>query len=660
MHRTIYLAGAAALATTTLVFERQALAQDRDQPTQLETILVTDGLTPIEQEKSGRAFTVISGAQLEKDQVRYVTDALRQVPGFAVSRSGPNGSFTQVRVRGAEANHLLVMIDGVEAGDTWSSEFDFGGLLVDDIDRIEILRGPQSAFWGSNATAGVVNIITKRGSRDGWRVKARSETGTDGTFLGGVSLSGGAENYDVALSGVVRQNEGYNISDFGTEKDGDRNATLNGRFNIDVTDSLTLDGTLRYVNRKNETDPQDFSTSGFPDYLPGPNYGRIIDAPDWTKSRELTGSVGATLTSLDGALTQKMRFAARTAHRDSYASANDVPGAFDPAYTSDDGDRYTATYQASYSFDTPGLFDARHRITGGYEWEKESFKPSHNGVNYTRRTDAVVGEYRGEFLDQFNINAALRQDFNDRFDDATTYSLSGSWRIPGSETRLHASYGKGVTNPTFYEQFGYNPGYFIGNPDLKPEESKGWDIGIEQGFLDRRLVLDVTYFNQDLTNEIAYDAAYTSSVNLDGVSKRQGVEVSVRFDLQNGFTAGASYTYTDSTEQAAIGGPRIREARRPKHAGSLNAAYSFLDERARIFGEATFNGEMIDNAFVPSLPSRVTLDGFTVVNVGGSFRFTEHLEGYVRIENLFDEDYEEVFGYNTPGRTAYLGLKGSF
>ena len=649
MQKRIFWAGALALALTNGADAQEAEA-DQSGVVELDRVLVTDGRTPVEQEKSGRAFTVITGEQLEKNQVRFVADALRQVPGFAVSRTGSVGGFTQVRVRGSEANHLLVMIDGVEVSETSAGEVDFGSLLVDDVDRIEVLRGPQSAFWGSNATAGVVNIITKRGERNGFTTDVRSEAGTDGTFLGGVALRGGGENYDVALSGTFRRTDGFNISDFGTEKDGDRNATLNGKFTVDLSPDLTVDGTVRYVDQRNEFDDQDFS---FP---PGPTQGLVIDTDDETALREFFGSVGATHISFDGALTQKARFTGSDTMREYFTDGSET--------SSNEGNRYTGNYQATYQFDTPGMLDARHQFTGGYEWERETFAPSHLTETFNRKTNSLIGEYRGEFLDQIYINAGVRQDFNDRFEDAATWSLSGAWKIPGRATRLHASVGTGVTNPTFFEQFGFVPDTFVGNPNLIPEESLGWDIGVEQTFFDGGLVADITYFNQDLTNEIATvfdpDTFFSSPINRDGKSKRQGVEVSATVNFFNGLTTTATYTYTDATDQTIAGGPRLREVRRPEHAGSLSAAYTFYEDRARVFGEVVFNGKMEDLAFVPSLPPRVTLDSYTVVNVGGSFKFNERLEAFGRVENLFDEDYQEVFGYNTQGTTAFLGLKGTF
>ena len=645
----LFWAGALALALNNGADEQET-EPERSGVTKLDRILVTDGRTPVEQEKSGRAFTVITGEQLERNQVRYVADALRLVPGFAVSRSGSVGGLTQVRVRGAESNHLLVMIDGVEASETSAGEFDFGSLIVDDIDRIEVLRGPQSAFWGSNASAGVVNIITKRGERDGFTVDARSEAGTGGTFLGGVGLRGGGENYDVAFSGTCRRSNGFNISHFGNEEDGDRNTTLNGKFTVDLSPDLTVDGTLRYVDQRNEYDDQGFS---FPS---APTQGLVIDTDDETALREFFGSVGASHVSLDGALTQKARFTGGDTRREYFEHGEET--------SSDDGNRYNGSYQATYALDTPGLLEARHQFTGGYEWERETFAPSHLTETFSRETNSVVGEYRGDFLDQVYINAGIRHDFNDRFEDATTWTLSGAWKVPNTAMRLHASVGTGVTNPTFFEQFGFVPDTFIGNPDLVPEESLGWDVGIEQGFFDGALVADITYFNQNLTSEIAtvFDPETFRSrpVNRDGESKRQGVEVSATVDFFNGLTATATYTYTDATEQTFAGGPRLREIRRPEHAGSLSAAYTFHEDRARVFGEIVFNGEMEDVAFVPSLPPQVTLAPYTVVNIGASFELTEHLEAYGRVENLFDEDYQEVFGYNTQGQTAFLGLKGMF
>ena len=633
----VRLAGASLLV---LALVQPALAED-DEPTKLDAIVVRDGLTDVELKKSGRAITVITGDQIEKNQIRFVSDALRLVPGVSVSRTGANGGLTQVRMRGAEGNHVLVMIDGVEANDDGQGEFDFGSLIADDIERIEVLRGPQSTFWGANAMAGVINIITKRGERGAPVSTARTEIGTDGTLMGALSTRGGGEDYDYSLAGALRRSSGFNISDLGNEDDGDRNGTLNGKFTIDLSPETSIDGTLRHVNRRTDTDPQDYDTA------------KTYDANDYSKSREFYGSVGITNEALDGALTQKARFSGNDIYRFNRTEAT--------GDSWNDGNRYNATYHVSYRFDD--LEGQVHQLAGGYEWQRETFSPSHLTQTFARNSHSLIGEYRGEFLDQFYLNGGLRQDWNDAFDDAVTWTLSGAWQIPDLDTRLHASVGTAVTNPTFYEQFGYFPGRFIGNPNLKPEESLGWDIGVEKSFFDGGLVVDVTYFNQNLESEIAtvYNSSFLATpVNRSGESKRQGVEVSATIDFFNGLTSTASYTYVDATEQTNAGGPRLQEVRRPRHSGSIDAAYVFYDDRARVFAEAVFNGKMQDVVFATFLPPRVALAGYTLVNVGGSFKVNDTVEVFGRIDNLFDRDYEEVYGFNTPGITAFAGLKATF
>src|SRR5690606_26164341 len=168
-----------------------------------------------------------------------------------------------------------------------------------------------------------------------------------------------------------------------------------------------------------------------------------------------------TNTALDGALTQKARF-----------SGNDISRFNHSMLAGDswnDGNRYNATYQASYRFD--GLENQVHQLTAGYEWQRETFTPSHLTETFSRNAHSLIGEYRGEFFEQLYLNGGLRKDWNDSFKDATTWTVSAAWQIPDADTRLHASVGTAVTNPTFYEQFGYFPGTFIGNPGLKPEES---------------------------------------------------------------------------------------------------------------------------------------------------------------------------------------------
>ncbi|MGE0212883.1 MAG: TonB-dependent receptor [Parvibaculaceae bacterium] len=614
---------------------------------ELGEILVTAGRTPAYSATVGRAHTIIDEARIERSQARTVADLLRQVPGVAVSRTGNLGGLTQIRVRGAEGNHVLVLIDGVEAGEVSQGEFDFGSLLASDIERIEVLRGPQSAFYGSNATAGVISIITKRGRRGGWNARFKSEGGTDATALISGLVSGGTERMDLALSAAFRRNDGYNISDFGDEKDGDRNATLNGRINIDLLENLLFDANVRYVDRRNEGDRQDFA---FPDT---PTQGLVIDSDDVSKARELLAGGGLTWILFDGAWTHRAR-----------GSMNDTSRHFfqDGAKSSaSEGERVNASYQNTVKLEAPDLLGSVHSLTTGFEFEQESFRqrpPVFDPTQLDEKTRVLygyVGEYKAEFLERFFLTGAARYDDNDCFRDAFTWSVSGAWLLPSAGTRLHSSVGTGVTNPTFFEQFGFIPAFFQGNPNLKPERSFGWDVGVEQKFFDGLLVGDVTYFNQDLEDEIQsiFAGGFTTPINLDGTSKRQGVEVSLTAYPLEGLTLYASYTYTDAKEPSGL-----IEVRRPKHAASVYAGYTFLDGRANVFADLVYNGRMDDLEFVNATPrTRVTLDEFVLLNVGGSYKLTEQAKLYARVENLLDQRYQEVFSYNAQGITGFLGAR---
>jgi vitamin B12 transporter len=623
--------GVSALA---LLVASQAAAQEATHPlpvTELKEIIVSGGLSPIEQRKSGRSISVIDGALLEQNNIKYAVDALRLVPGVAVSRSGSTGGQTVVRMRGSEANQVLVVVDGIVINDVDQGAAYFENLLASDIEQIEVLRGPQSALWGSNAMGGVINITTKTGENGKPKSSVTNEIGTNGQWLGSLATRGGSDHLRYSLGGTFKRTNKFNISEIGNEDDRDRIANLNGKLSLDLNDATTLDTVLRYVDRKSDYDDTDFLTD------------KAIDAENFLKERTFSGAVGLTNIAMDGALTQRIDLTARDQTRDSFDSF----GAF-----LSDSKRYTAGYNATYRYDD--IADQVHQFTGGYEWLREAYISNFMDGEASRSSHSAIAEYRGEFSERFFITAGLRNDWNTNFSDATTWNISADWKFPSQEIRLHSAVGTAVTKPTFYEQFA-NSSIFVGNPNLKPEESFGWDLGIEKTFLDRGVILDVTYFNQNLTDEIS--GSGRTVVNNDGESRRHGIEVSATIDFFNGLSSTASYTYTDATNQKLATDARLAAIRRPRHAGSLTAAYVFAEDRARIFGELTINGSMPDEGYTVS---RVKLDTYTLVNVGGSYKVSDTVDIFARVDNLFDTAYTEVYGYNTPGITGFAGIKASF
>ena len=608
-----------------------------------DTIVVTASLTGIEAEKLGRAHTVITAEELEHRQIRYLADALRQAPGLAVSQLGAYGGLTQIRIRGSEANHVLLLIDGIEVSEAGTGEYDLSGLQVANIERIEILRGPQSAFWGSNATAGVINVITKSGQRQDQSITITSEAGSDNTRQLGLNLLGGKESFDYSLSGSFRSTDGFNVSDFGSEKDGDINRTLHGKLNFDLTEQLRLTLSSRYINRDSDADEQDFA---FPATA---TQGRIIDSDAFSDTEEWANA--AILNWHQGPFSQQFKLEQSQNDRRSKTGFGD---------SGSDTQRWKAAYQLGYEFESD---NAVHNITGGIEREREQFEnvfpASADQAGERKRTlTGYVLQYQGDIHDRLFLTAATRFDNNDRFKNATTYSLSAAYRL-NNGARLHSSVGTGVTNPTFFEQFGFSPSTFIGNPDLKPEENFGWDLGIELPLANSQTTLDITYFQEKLENEIVtvFDSNFFSTPqNSDGYSHRKGVELTLNTPLGKQINASASYTYTDSTDASDLD-----EVRRPRHSGALNLSWHSSDERTDAFLDAVYNGEMDDLEFISATPeSRVTLDGYWRLNLGASYQLNETVQLFGRIENLLDEEYEEVFDYNAQGRTALVGVSARF
>ena len=638
------LAGAAITLTTAT-----AIAQEQIQV--LPEVVVSASRIAVPAEQVGSAYTVITGERLRRQQTTLLSEALRDVPGLAVSRAGVPGNTTQVRIRGAEANQTLVLIDGIEVADPTISEFNFASLLAEDIERVEVIRGPQSALYGADAIGGVINIITRRGA-DGTFVGGSAEAGSFGTRQLNGSLRSGSERWNGALSATWFETEGTNISRFGDEDDGAENLTLFANGGVQVLDNLEVNLSGRYVTTMNEYDPQDFA---FP---VTPTNGLVIDGDELQETDQLFGRIEATLTLWDGHLEQTVGAAGSEVTKDFET---------DGVRTSrNEGTRTTLDYQSTLTFETPEVGDAAHTLVFLAEREDESFEnqgadpDAPENQEQDRHLYGLVGEYRLDLFERLFLSGALRHDLNSDFEDATTWRATVAYEVPWTESRLHGSYGTGVTNPTFFEQFGFFPDSFVGNPDLRPEQSEGFDIGVEQPFLDGRVVLDVTYFQADLEDEIVtvFDPA-TAFLTVDsqaGRSERQGVEVSLEAELGEGLSLDAAYTYLDAEDPDGL-----IEIRRPRHVASLGLDQRFLDERANVGITVRYNGQQEDSEFVSTTPeSRIELDPYTLVDVYGGYRITDQVEAFARIENLLDQDYEEVFSFTSPGIGAYAGLRVRF
>ncbi len=619
----------AALSISFLLSISRAFAQAAP-----EEVVVTASRVPIEAEQSGSAISVIDGAVLEQRQSETVFDALREVPGIAVSRSGGLGSISEIRMRGGEASHTLVLIDGVAVNDpAIQSEFNFANLLSAGIERIEVLRGPQSALWGADAVTGVVNVVTLS-PQPGIFARAAAEGGSFATRQISGVFNAGTERYAAVFDGAYLKTAGINISETGSEKDGYENLSLGARGFVQPVPQLTLSASLRHVNGNSDFD------SGFP--LP-------VDTDDYTHAANTYGRAQAKATFLGGAIDATAGASLLETRSDNFSSGEFTNGVRAKVT------KFDLQTDAFWSGEALGVA-VQQRLSAAGDAAHETFAQNFVGFALANQSEAldesgVAGEYWAGFSDAVFLSLGARHDWNRRFADSTTWRSTVSAQLPELGARIHASAGTGVKNPDFFELFGFIPSGFAGNPSLTPETSLGYDAGVEANLFARWLRADVTFFHADLEDEIFTDFSVSPNTarNAVGKSERQGVEVTATVDLGVGWSLSGAYTYTESTASG------IEELRRPRHIGSLGLDYRFLDGKAFANLGVDVHGSQRDTDF--SSFSTVTLPAYTLVRLAGSYDIGGGVTLTARIENALNQHYEEVVGYRTQGFGAFAGLK---
>lgn len=608
---------------------QQAEPQDT---TVLDTVVITGGLSPIAANAYGRAYTVLTAADLDQRGIRTVQDALREVPGVAVSASG--GSYAQVRIRGAEASHTLILIDGVPASGG-SDEYILTGLETANIDRIEVLRGPQSVYYGSNASAGVINIITRKGeigSHYGGAVEVGNGYAVSGWF------TQRTERGRLAFTASKRDDHGYNHALNGHEKDGIDRTTVGLTGDWQATDDVKLGFTLRRTKGKYDYDADNFMATGAEDYL-------IDDAGPYGQRNETVGSVWAEYSALGGRMLHRLEY------QDSVLknSRNDEP------FTR--GQTRALKYRLSASLDGQAVAEARQLLNVMVERVEDE---SDAAPDYARANNSVALEYRGFFDNGLDVQAGLRHDNFDAFDDFTSWNVALSWQMPDAPYRLHGSAGRGLVKPSYFELFA-DDAYTLGNPNLTPERNSGFDLGVEATLLDGRAVVDLTYFNETMQDEITYlygaapdGSGRASYVNQDGDSPRQGIELSGQLQASDALRLGLNYTYLDAKNPDGS-----VEIRRPRHELGLRASYDIQGGRGNIAADIRYVAGNYDTQFWGSYATE-KLSDYAVVNVSGGYDLTDNLRATARVVNLFDKDYMDSWGYASQGRAAFVGLEAKW
>ncbi len=613
----------------------------------LPELVVTATRYPVAPETVGSALTVITAEDLATRQTEFVTDILREVPGLAVSAPGPRGSLSAVRIRGAEGNHTLVVIDGVKMNDPASTGlFRFEDLRAADIERIEILRGPQATLYGSNTIGGVVNITTRRG-KGAPELRVSAAGGSFGTGEGAVSIGGGDARWDayLGLSGV--RSGGTNVAPRGGEDDGYWQGLLNANLGLRPTENLEIRGVLRWLRAENDYD----------DFGPDTREGFLIptDADLADRRSSLSGRLQGKLALFEGQWEHTLGVSALSTESDQLAGGNST--------FRFDAERTILDYQSTIQFDTSALVNASHGLTFLAEWQRDDGVSSFAALEATDNL-GLVGDYRVTLLDRLTLSAGLRYDVNEQFDDFVSPRLTAALAIPESATKLRASWGRGIQNPSLTELFGFFAN-FRGNPDLEPEQSTGWDVGIEQSLLAGRVAVSLGYFRNEIDEFIGSEfdpgTGTFRPVNLPGETDTQGIETALAARILDDLELRAAYTYLDTD---GIDGRQLD--RRSPHVASLGLTWRFAPDadgrrRGTVDLAARYNGSQKDTVFTPAFAqARRTLDDFWLVQASAAFEVLPGVTLFGRVENLLDETYEEAFGFRGSGLGVFVGLSSRF
>lgn len=622
-----------------------------NQQAELDTVLVESVYAvPAQRDNTGASVTVLTEKDFQQRQATYVIDVLNTVPGIAVGATGGRGAQTSVFLRGAESDHVLVVIDGVKVNPASGNAFDFGTLPLSHIARIEVLRGEQSALWGSYAVGGVINIITKSGKN------------ADQPFSASVHLGGGSnKTADLSATLSGRQEDFYYSLNANHSRTDGISAKSRGVFNYQTTQGKTIQtGGWKEDDAFEHSGVSlrlgyDFASAGIEVLYQYSKNTVHFDPSD--KAKEIMTDDQTdnqhNLFKLSGYLGGDEELFKQSA----YFSLTDLDSQTQSQYPNQsDGKTINVGYQFDYHFDREG--QTTQAVSLLFEHKKDSFNSNNYPNEKNIKANGVAVEYRLFDEADHALSLGLRHDKHSKAQDSTTYKLAGGYRL-NDTIRVHGNWGTGVKTPTVFDYYGWN-GQYLGNPELKAEQSHGGEIGVSLQTVDQTHWLDVTYFNRRVDDFIdtKYSADYSTaqSINLAGKTKISGWELTYQGQVTDQLSAFANYTYTDAKNAK---GQNLQ--RRPKHQANLGLSYR-LNEQLATHASATFVGKRLNKHFdnVTYQSSDVTMPSYEVVNIGANYQLNKQLSGYLNINNVFDKKYENVIGYGQPERTFYLGIKGQW
>ena len=638
------------LAAAAAPAPQEAPAPDAAASTTGDAIVVTATRAPIAADRVTVSVTVLDKPAIDRAGDLAIGDLLLRTPGVTLSRNGGYGTATSLRIRGAESDQTVVVIDGVKLNDPSSAGggYNFANLLTGDASRVEVLRGPQSILWGSQAIGGVVNVVTPlpekplEGSFD-------VEAGSRETISARAALGGRTGPLAWRIGGQTFTTQGISAIAAGTEPDGYSNRSLTGRAELTVATGISAEVRGYYSNGRTDTD----ATTG--------------DTPEYALNEEFVGYAGLNVALFDGRFRNRLAYAYTDTDRDSFNPARARPVTFDAA-----GTNHRLEYQGSLA-----LTD-RIDAVFGVENEVSRFRsvsppaslatPIPSPARGRAEITSFYGQLNATVFEGLTLTAGVRNDDHSRYGGQTLFAGGGVWALP-TGTVIRANYSEGFKAPTLYQLFSE-----YGNQALNPEKAEGWEAGAEQRFFDGKVALGATYFERRSTDLIIFASCTATSANplclvpgsttqrrsgyYQNVSRAfgNGIEATGRASLGDRLTVDGNYSWTAS-EDRSPGSANLGKQlpRRPRHAWNAGATYAFPNDGPSFGAAVRWSGTAFDNA------SHTTrLAPYTLVDLRAELPMSDTVRVFVRGENVFDEEYQTAFRYGTLGRSIYAGLRGRF
>lgn len=633
------------LAAPALAFILPATAFADEAPD--ESIVVDALRTPVSQDRVSSSVTVLDETAIIDAQPIALTDILLRMPGISLARNGGYGTTTSLRIRGADSGQTVMVLDGMRLSDPSSTAggFGFSNMLLDDAERIEVLRGPQSILWGSDAIGGVINVTTRKPEKP-LEGSFAAEAGTHDTVSARAGVGGAGDAIDWRLSGSTFFTDGISARSNGTEADGYRRTSASGTVTVRLAPQVSLDLRGYWSDARNDFD------------------GFSGDSPSYGLTKEWSGYAGLNFALLDGRLANRVAVLQSETDRENYDPTRSVRQLNFDAH----GRVRRFEYQGTYTFS-----DAVQFVFGAEREEQRmtSASPSDSTASYvltphSADTNSLYGEVRASLVTGLTLNGGARYDHQSRFGGNTVLSAGAAYTPNDGATILRASYSEGYKAPSLYQLFSA-----YGDANLGPEKAKGWEAGVEQG-LGQIVRASATWFERDTDNLIDFafcpasstlpDACYIPGTtttrfgyyaNIDK-SHARGLELAASARWKVLFAEG-NYSWVEAQDRTPGSSSYGRQlARVPRHLANVEAGVE-LPSGIRASVAARYSGATFDSASAATV-----LGDYWLVDLRAQWKVSEDLTLQARVENVADKSYQTASGYSSLSRTVYFGLRSRF